>query len=80
MTRAASHLIRGDLGAAIGYHPLVPLIAALAVGGWTWFLLVRSGRARRPPPRVVNAVLIGTGVLMLGVWVARLISGTLPPV
>jgi hypothetical protein len=80
MTRAASHLIRGDLGTAITYHPLVPLIAALAIGGWGWFLLVRSGRARRLPPRVLNAVLIGTGVLMLGVWVARLVSGTLPPV
>jgi hypothetical protein len=80
MTRAASHLIRGDVGTAIGYHPLVPLIAALAIGGWAWFLLVRSGRARPLPPRALNAVLIGTGVLMLGVWVARLLSGTLPPV
>jgi hypothetical protein len=80
MTRAASHLIRGDLGTAITYHPLVPLIAALAIAGWGWFLLVRSGRARRLPPRVLNAVIIVTGALMLGVWVARLVSGTLPPV
>jgi hypothetical protein len=80
MTRAAAHLIRGDLGTAIGYHPLVPLMAALAIGGWTWFILVRSGRARPVSPRLLNAVLIGTGVLMLGVWAVRLVSGTLPPV
>jgi hypothetical protein len=80
MTRAASHLIRGDLGTAIGYHPLVPLITALALGGWVWFLLVRSGRARPLPTRVVNTVIIGTGVLLLGVWALRLVSGTLPPV
>lgn len=80
MTRAASNLIRGDLGAAIGYHPLIPLITVLAVGGWAWFLLIRSGRARPPTARAVNAVLIATGVLLVGVWVARLVSGTLPPV
>lgn len=80
MTRAASHLIRGDLSNAIGYHPLVPLMAVLAIGGWAWFLLVRSGRAKPMPTPVLNAILIGTGVLMVGVWVARLLSGTLPPV
>ena len=50
MTRAASHLLRGDVSTAIGYHPLIPLVMALAVGGWVWFLLVRSGRARQSTP------------------------------
>ena len=80
MTRAASNLIRGDLGSAIGYHPLIPMVAVLAIGGWVWFLLVRSGRARPPTSQAVNALLIATGVLMVAVWVARLASGTLPPV
>lgn len=80
MTRAASHLIRGDLEAAIGYHPLIPLIAILAVGGWAWFLLVRSGRARPPTSQTVNVTLITTGVLLVAVWLARLVSGSLPPV
>jgi hypothetical protein len=80
MTRAASSLIRGDVGGAIGYHPLIPLISILAVGGWVWFLLVRSGRARPPTSQAVNAVLITTGVLLMAVWLARLVSGSLPPV
>ena len=80
MTRAASLLIRGDVGGAIGYHPLIPLIAILALGGWVWFLLVRSGRARPPTSQAVNAVLITTGVLLVAVWLARLVSGSLPPV
>ena len=80
MTRAASHLIRGDLGTALGYHPLVPLVALLSVGGWAWYLLRRSGRVQPIPTRWVNTILIVTGVLLLGVWVARLLSGTLPPV
>jgi hypothetical protein len=80
MTRAASHLIRGDLTTALGYHPLVPLIAILSAGGWVWYLLSRSGRARQLPTRWVNTILAGTGLMLLGVWVARALSGTLPPV
>lgn len=80
MTRAASHLLRGDVSTAIGYHPLIPLVMALAFGGWVWFLLVRSGRARPLPARAINTMLIATGALMVGVWLVRLISGTLPPV
>ena len=80
MTRAASHLIRGDLSTALGYHPLIPFIAAISAGGWLWFILRRSGRARPMPTRWLNTILIGTGVMLLGVWVARALSGTLPPV
>ena len=80
MTRAASSLIRGDLSTALGYHPLVPLIAILLVGGWAWYLLRRSGRVQPLPTRWVNSILIVTGVMLLGVWAARLLSGTLPPV
>jgi hypothetical protein len=80
MTRAASHLIRGDLTTALGYHPLVPLIAILSAGGWAWYLLRRMGKAGPIPNRWVNTILVLTGVMLLGVWVARALSGTLPPV
>ncbi len=80
MTRAASYLVRGDFSNALTYHPLVPLIALLSVGGWAWFLLRRSGRVEPLPTRWVNAALIVTGIMLLGVWAARLLSGTLPPV
>jgi hypothetical protein len=80
MTRAASNLIRGNMTTALAYHPLIPLIAAMAVGGWLWYQLRRSGRVRPLPTRWVNAIMIGTGVMLLGVWVARALTGTLPPV
>jgi hypothetical protein len=80
MTRAASYLIRGDISTALGYHPLVPLIAILSLGGWAWYLLRRSGRVQPLPTRWVNTVLIVTGIMLLGVWAARLLNGTLPPV
>jgi hypothetical protein len=80
MTRAASHLIRGNLTTALSYHPLIPLVAAMSVAGWVGYLLRRTGRVRPLPARWVNAVSIATGVMLLGVWIARALTGTLPPV
>ncbi len=78
MTRAASHLIRGDLGTALSYHPLVPLTTLAVVGGWGWYTLRLTGRVRRLSQRTLNLILIGSGVVLLGVWLARLLTGTLP--
>ncbi|MGH8915709.1 MAG: DUF2752 domain-containing protein [Acidimicrobiia bacterium] len=80
MTRAASYLVRGDLTVALRYHPLVPLIAALSVGGWVWYLLRRAGRVAAIPTRALNLILIAVAVMLLGVWIARALTGTLPPV
>jgi hypothetical protein len=80
MTRAASALIRGDFDAAMTLHPLVPLVALQLAIGWVWYLLTRTGRTQPLSSRTVNAILIGTGLVLLGVWVTRLLSGTLPPV
>jgi len=80
MTRAASYLVRGDLGAALTLHPLVVLIAAQAAGAWVWFLLRRTGRVRPMTPRTLNVILIGTAVALLAVWGIRYAAGTLPPV
>ena len=80
MTRAASALIRGDIDAAMVLHPLVPLVALQSAIGWGWDLLRRTGRAQPLNSGTVNAMLIGTGLVLLAVWVTRLLSGTLPPV
>lgn len=80
MTRAASALVRGDVGAAMTLHPLVPLIAIQLAGGWVWYLLRRRGRVQPLSGRTLNAVLIATGASLLAVWLVRLMSGTLPPV
>jgi hypothetical protein len=80
MTRAASKLIRGDLGAALAYHPLVPIIGLQILAGWTWFVLRRAGRVQPMRNRTLNAILIATAAGLLAVWLARLLSGTLPPV
>lgn len=80
MTRAASRLIRGDFAAAMSFHPLVPAIVVVALGGWIWLLLRRTGRVQPLSNRVLNGILIATLVGLIGVWIARLATGTLPPV
>ncbi len=80
MTRAASNLIRGDIGAAITQHPLIPLIAAQLLGGWVWFMLRRSGRVGPMSQKMLNLTLFGTAVALLAVWAVRIASGTLPAV
>lgn len=80
MTRAASRLLHGDLASAVSLHPLVPAIALLAVGGWGWFALRKAGKVQPISNRLLNGILIATFVALMAVWIARLATGTLPPV
>lgn len=80
MTRAASHLMRGDFSGAIALHPLVPAFAIMAIVGWVWYLLRRSGRVQPISNRLLNGILIATAFALVAVWVARMAMGTLPPV
>lgn len=80
MTRAASYLVRGDMGSAVGFHPLVPAIALLALGGWIWFAFRKAGKVKPLSNRLLNAILISISVALVAVWVARLATGSLPPV
>jgi hypothetical protein len=80
MTRAAGQLLRGDFGAAVAYHPLIPAIALLTTLGWGWFVLRRTGRVHPMSDRTLNGVLIATAVALVAVWVIRLATGSLPPV
>lgn len=80
MTRAAAWMLRGDFATAISLHPLVPAIGLLAAIGWVWFLLRKTGRVRPMSNRTLNVVLIATLAALMAVWIARLATGTLPPV
>lgn len=80
MTRAATALIRGDLTAAFAYHPLVLAMGIEALLGWTWFMLRRTGRVGPMRNRTLNVILVITTVALIAVWIARIATGTLPPV
>jgi hypothetical protein len=80
LTRAAGYLIRGDLSLALAYHPLVILISIQALAGWVWLILRKSDQVKPVSTRLTNAVLVGTGVSLLVVWLLRMWAGSLPPV
>lgn len=80
LTRAASALLRGNVDLALDYHPLIPLLVLIFLGGWVWSLLRRAGKVGPIPNRVLILVLLGTGVSLVAVWILRFASGTLPPV
>ena len=80
MTRAFGYLARGDLASALRYHPLVILIAIQATAGWVWFVLRSRGKVRQLSARFTSAILVGTGVSLIAVWLLRLYLGALPPV
>ena len=80
MTRAAGHLIRGNLTEALRYHPLVLLVVAELLGAWTIWAAHQAGWIRWRHRRWVDVVIGGTAALLIIVWIARLIAGTTPPV
>lgn len=80
MTRAAASLIKGDFSSALVYHPLVLLIGTQLIVGWVWFMLRRSNRVQPMRNLTLNVILISTGLALVGVWVLRLLAGSLPPV
>ncbi len=80
MTRAVSRLVRGDLTGAFDYHPLVFLVAALAIFGGAWYLARRQNHRPAISTPSLNVGLATIGAAFLAVWLARLASGTLPVV
>jgi hypothetical protein len=80
LTRSVSHLLRGDLARSIGFHPLGPFLAIQLVAAWGLYLAVRRGWVRPLPVTVINVWLAANVPLLVGVWLVRMASGTLPPV
>ena len=80
LTRAAAALARGDLQASLRWHPLLLLLAAEAAFFWlAWGVALRAGSRDLPALRRLAAkVAVGTGALLVLVWIARLAAGTLP--
>jgi hypothetical protein len=80
MSRAIAWIFRGDLERSVGYHPLAPLVAMIGVIAVVWALGRRLRGWRRPSTAVLNSGLVVLAALLMAVWIARLASGTLPPV
>jgi hypothetical protein len=79
-TRAAAALLDGDVASAWALHPMVFMLAPLALTGWVAWLGTTRGWWNPPSPTVMNRLTLGLGVAALAVWIARATTGSLPPV
>jgi hypothetical protein len=80
MSRAIAWMFRGDLERSVTYHPLAPLVVVIGLVALVWAVGRRFRGWKRPSTAFITAGLIVMGALLLAVWMARLASGTLPPV
>lgn len=78
MTRALSALAHGRWTDALALHPLAPALVLEALAAWIAWGCTAAGLLRPPGPRAVRLLLAGNVLALLGVWVVRLASGTLP--
>lgn len=80
LTRAGGALLRGDFSGAFAYHPLVFVVALWIAVAWGLAVARATGRDVHLGGRLVNGLLILTGVLFFVVWFVRMGTGTLPSV
>jgi hypothetical protein len=89
MTRALALLAAGEWRAALALHPWAPMIAAQIVAGWwLWGLTLARGHGRtgrwgrriaQLEGRLPHVVALNAAALIV-IWIARIATGTLPPI
>ncbi len=78
MTRALACLARGDFATSLALHPLALVLAAELVVLWLlWGRGLARGDARRIE-RNLPRLLAANAAAFAAVWLARLLTGTLP--
>lgn len=78
LTRSARHLTRGEVGAAWRDHPWMVIVAIQLACAGVVYGVVRGVGARVDWRRLTVPVAIVNAVLVVGIWVARLIDGSIP--
>jgi hypothetical protein len=78
LSRALAALARGDLGAALAYHPMALVLAGELAAAWGWTGLKLARSTRMPDQRWIPWAVAANAAAFLTVWVVRLATGTLP--
>ena len=78
LTRSARHLTRGQVGAAWSDHPWLVLAAAQAMVAAVVYGIVRRLGTEVNVNRVLVVVGVVNVVLITGIWIVRLIDGSIP--
>lgn len=78
LTRGVARLVRGELAASLGFHPLAWLVLVIATGAWIAWFGRRAGWWQWRSVRLERNALWVLTVGLLGAWVVRSLTGTLP--
>jgi hypothetical protein len=78
LTRSARHLTRGQLGAAWHDHPWLVLAAVQAIVVAAVYGIIRRIGARVDFNRFLVVLGVVNVVLITGIWIARLVDGSIP--
>ncbi|MFI5372361.1 MAG: DUF2752 domain-containing protein, partial [Candidatus Eisenbacteria bacterium] len=79
MTRALALLAAGDWRSALALHPWAPALAIQIVSGWAlWGLALVRGAV--PLERWIPRIVALNAAALILIWLARLLTGTLPPI
>ncbi|HET9211870.1 MAG TPA: DUF2752 domain-containing protein [Thermoanaerobaculia bacterium] len=78
LTRAFALLAKGEWRAALGMHPLAPVLALEMILGWlAWGASLARRRPLQMPVRIETVTLAHVAVLC-ALWLGRAATGTLP--
>jgi hypothetical protein len=80
LTRGVARLVRGDVGASLGFHPLAWLVLAVAVAAWVAWLGRRAGWWSGGTAWFSRRTVPGLFVALAVTWLVRGVAGTLPPI
>jgi len=78
VTRALALLARGAWRESLALHPWAAALALQAALAWALWAAWLAGRLRARPDRWIPHALAVNVVALLALWLARLLTGTLP--
>lgn len=78
LTRSLVLLVSGDLAGSLVIHPLGPALIAQFAVGWTLWGLWLAGRLHQRPDRWLPHAIAVNALAFAGLWVVRLLTGSLP--
>jgi len=78
LTRALAALARGNLGAALAFHPMALGLTGELAAAWGGSGLALARGSRMPDQRWIPWVIAANAAAFLLVWLVRLVTGTIP--
>jgi hypothetical protein len=78
VTRALALLARGAWRESLALHPWAGALVLQLLGAWALWAVWLAGRLRVRPDRWFPHALAANAAALIGLWLARLVTGTLP--